>query len=267
MLKRPHSIAAGLVVLLTLTILNLPSRTADRLKLAISSLFLPLFGVSSSSQQVVEKTGGALASRGELLAENENLRRENQQLRIQAMRAEETARENSRLWQLLGWQQTNHWGRPKLARVVGHDPANWWRGIYIDRGSRDGVRANLPVVTTDGLVGRVSGVGFAHAQVVLLGDANCKVPAMIEDTRESGVTGVSGPFETSLVPLEYLSKNANLKPGQKIVTSGAGEVFPKGIPIGKVVDAHPVEYGLVVQARIKPAANLLGLEEVWVLLP
>jgi rod shape-determining protein MreC len=254
-------------VLLTLTILNLPSRTVDRLKVAIGGLFLPLFGVASSSQQVIDKADNALASRSELQAENENLRRENQQLKIQAMRAEETTRENARLWQLLGWQQTNHWTKYKLARVVGRDPANWWRGIYIDRGSRDGLRPNLPVLTVEGLVGRVSSVGFARSQVKLVGDPDCKVPAMIEDTRESGVTGVSGPFDTSLVPLEYLSKNANAKPGQKIVTSGAGEIFPKGIPVGKIVDVHPVEYGLVLEARIKPAANLAGLEEVWVLLP
>jgi rod shape-determining protein MreC len=70
----------------------------------------------------------------------------------------------------------------------------------------------------------------------------------------------------SFVELAYLSRTANLKPGQAVKTSGLGGIFPKGIPIGVVVDAHPVEYGLGVLAQVKVAANLGTLEEVWVLL-
>ena len=104
------------------------------------------------------------------------LRRENQQLRIQAMQAEETARENDRLRQLLGWQRQAPW-KLKLARVVLREPANWWRTVQIDLGSRDGMRVNLPVLTAEGLVGRISSVSLTRSQVVLLGDPDCKVAA------------------------------------------------------------------------------------------
>jgi rod shape-determining protein MreC len=152
--------------------------------------------------------------------------------------------------------------------VVLRDPANWWRTVQIDLGSRDGLRVNFPVLTADGLVGRVSSVGLTRSQVTLVGDPNCKVAARVNnDTHDSGVIGPSGPLETELVELGYLSRNANLKPGQAVLTSGEGGIFPPGIPIGKVVDVQPVDYGSRAEARVKLAANLNALQEVWVLLP
>jgi rod shape-determining protein MreC len=267
MLKRPHYIALGLIVLLTLVILNLPGQTTAHLKLGIGSLFLPLFGLASSTQQLAGTTEDAVSPRRELLRLNENLRRENQQLRLQAMQTEETARENARLRQFVGWQRQTPW-KLKLAKVVLREPANWWRTVQIDLGSRDGLRVNLPVLTTDGLVGRISSVSLTRSQVTLLGDPNCKVSARVEnETHDAGIIGSSGPLETDFVTLGYLSRNAALKPGQSVVTSGEGGIFPKGIRIGKIVDVQPVDYGSRTEARVKLAANLNALEEVCVMFP
>ena len=266
-MKRLHYIALGLVVLLTLVILNLPNQTTARFKLVIGSLFLPLFGLASTSQHLTGAAGDAVVPRGELLHLNDGLRRENQQLRLQAMQAQETANENARLRQLVGWQRQTAW-KLKLAKVVLREPANWWRTVQIDLGSRDGLRVNLPVLTTDGLVGRISAVSLTRSQVVLLGDPNCKVAARVEnETRDTGIIGPSGPLDNEFVALGYLSRNANLKPAQNVVTSGEGGIFPPGIPIGKVVDVQAVDYGLRTEARVKLAANLNALEEVWVKFP
>jgi rod shape-determining protein MreC len=266
-LKRLHYILLGLVVLLTLAILNLPSQTSARLKQGIGSVFLPLFGLADTTQHLTGTAVDSVMPRGELLKANDALRRENQQLRLQAMQAQETASENARLRQLIGWQRQAPW-KLKLARVVLREPANWWRTVQIDLGSRDGLRVNLPVLTTDGLVGRVSSVSLTRSQVVLLGDPNCKVAARVEnETRDTGIIGPSGPLDSKFVGLGYLSRNANLKPAQDVVTSGEGGIFPRGIPIGKVVDVQPVDYGLRSEARVKLAANLNALEEVWVMFP
>jgi rod shape-determining protein MreC len=268
MLRRPHYIALGLIVLLTLVTLNLPGRTTARLKLGIGGLFLPLFGLANSTQQAAGTVGDAVVPRRELLRQNEELRRNNERLGLQAVQAQETARENVRLRQLLGWQAQRTPWKLKLARVVLHDPANWWHTVQIDLGSRDGLQMNLPVLTMDGLVGRVSAVGLTRSQVTLLGDPNCKVAARVEnETNDSGVIGPSGPLETELVELGFLSRNANLKPGQAVVTSGEGGIFPPGITIGKVVDVQAVDYGSRTEARVKLAANLNALHEVWVKLP
>jgi rod shape-determining protein MreC len=266
MLKRSHYIALGIVVLLTLILLNLPSHTAARLKLAIGSLFLPLFGLANSSDQLANKAGDAITTRTELLKQNESLRRQNQELQLQAMQAQESARENARLKQLLGWKQSKAW-KLKLARVVLRDPANWWRTVQIDKGTLDGLSNNLPVLTMDGLVGRVSAAGPATSTVVLIGDNNCKVAAQVVETRDTGVIGATDPLDNSLVALGFLSKNAKLTPGQGVMTSGLGGIFPAGIPIGKIADSRPVEYGLYTEARVKLAANLSSLDEVWILFP
>lgn len=252
---------------MTLVILNLPNQTSAHFKLGIGSLFLPLFGLASSSQQLAGTMGDALVPRRQLLRLIDDLRRENQQLRLQAQQAQEIVSENARLRQLVGWQrQTTR--KLKLAKVVLREPANWWRTVQIDLGSRDGLRVNLPVLTTDGLVGRISSVSLTRSQVVLLGDPNCKVSARVEnETRDTGIIGASGPLDTDFVGLGYLSRNANLKPAQNVVTSGDGGIFPPGIPIGKVVDVQAVDNGLRAEARVRLAANLNALEEVWVMFP
>jgi rod shape-determining protein MreC len=265
MLKRPHYIALGLVLVLTLVILNLPGQTTARLKLGISSLYVAFFSLANSTQQLAGRAGDSVLPRSELLRQNEFLRHQNQELRFQVSQAEGLTRENERLRQLFGWQRQQA-RKYKLANVVLRDPVNWWHTVQIDLGSRDGIRTNMPVLTTEGLVGRVASVGVTRSQVVLLGDPNCKVAARVEnETHDTGVVGPSGPLDNEFVELAFLSRNASLKPGQNVKTSGNGGIFPKDILIGKVVESRPGEYGLNTVAQVKLAANLNAIEEVWVL--
>ena len=95
-----------------------------------------------------------------------------------------------------------------------------------------------------------------------------RVSALVQNEgRDTGVIGASGPLDGKLVEMSYLSRHADLKPGQRVLTSGLGGIFPRGIPIGTIVDSQLVEYGLYVMARVRLSANLSALEEVWVLLP
>jgi rod shape-determining protein MreC len=266
MLKRPHYIALGLILVVTLGTLILPSKTTTRLKLALGSLFLPLFGLANSVQQGAARTGDAVLPRAELIREKETLRAQNQELRLQLMQAEGMVRENERLRQQLGWQPRKGW-KVKPANVVLREPSNWWRTVQIDLGSRDGVKVNFPVLSTEGLVGRISSVSLTRSQVVLLGDHNCKVAARVDNrSRDTGVVGGSGPLDTGIVEMGYLSRTAELKPGENVWTSGLGGIFPKDILIGKVLDSRSEDYGMSMTARVKLAANLSALEEVWVMM-
>jgi rod shape-determining protein MreC len=267
MFKQKHYLALGAVTLVALLIFSLPPSAVVRLKLTVGSLFLPLFGLNSTAQELPVTAADAVLPRRELLQQLENLRRENQQLKIQALQAAAATHENDRLRALFDWQKQTPW-QIKLANVVMRDPANWWRTIQIDLGNRDGLRENLPVLTADGLVGRVSVVGLTRSQVILIGDPNCKASALVENpAHDMGVVSASGPLDNSLVELTYLAGNADLKPGENVITSGLGGIFPKGIPIGQVVDSRPIEFGLYTEARVKLSANLGALEQVWVLFP
>jgi rod shape-determining protein MreC len=154
--------------------------------------------------------------------------------------------------------------------VVARDPANWWRTVTIDAGEKQGVRVNLPVLTSDGLVGRVAAAGANRSLVLLLGDPNLRIGALVvdKDVREAGIViSTLAPLDNNMVDFQYFSHKAAIKPGQNVITSGDGGVFPKGIPIGQVVDLRSKSNELSSEARVKVAAELNSLEEVWVKLP
>ena len=267
MFKQKNYFALGAVIVVAVLILSLPTSATTRLKSALGSWFLPLFGLADTAQRLPADLADTVLPRRELLQQIAKLRDENQQLKEQQFQTAAIARENEQLRTALGWQKQAPW-KLKLANVVTRDPANWWRTAQIDLGSRDGLRDNLPVLTASGLVGRISSVKQTSAQVVLIGDPNCRVSALVENAaRDTGVLLASGPLDTSLVQLTYLASSANLKSGQSVITSGLGGIFPKGIPIGQIVDARSVEFGLYTEARVKLNANLGSLEQVWVLFP
>lgn len=269
MLKKPQYIAWALVAVVVLIIFNLPTQTMSRFKLAISGMFLPIFGLAGSSQQVLQKTGNVILPRSVLTKENEKLRLENEQLRIQLMQNAELLRENSTLRQAVGWQKQTQ-RKYKLARVIGRDPANWWRTVTIDAGEKQGIRANLPVLTSEGLVGRIAVVGSSRSLVLLLGDPNLRVGAVVadKDVHETGIIiSTSAPLDNNMVDFQYFSRNTAIKPGQTVITSGEGGIFPKGIPVGQIVDLRNKSTELSTEARVKVAADLNSLEEVWVMFP
>ena len=122
----------------------------------------------------------------------------------------------------------------------------------------------MPVVTDDGLVGKTTTVSNNISIVLLITDENCKVAASVEGSREQGI--VSGERVaagiTPLLNLNFLSKQADLKPGQKTFTSGVGGVFPSGIPIGAVKTFKMRE--LDGQAQLTSAVDMTHLEDVFV---
>jgi rod shape-determining protein MreC len=269
MFKRAHYVAMSAVLILVLLLLSLPDQTAARVKLAVSALFLPLFSLGQSTQTATGKAADMTLPKGVLINQVEQLRRENEELRILKMQSDAIKLENDRLRQMIQMKPQTAW-KPRVAKVVGRDTANWWRTVQIDLGSAEGVQVNLPVMTSLGLVGRVYAVGQHRSLVVLIGSPECKVAAVVEKSRENGVVGPSSSaaiLDPNLVELSYLTRSSKLEPGQLVYTSGLGGIFPQGILIGSIVDTQTVEHGLYVEARLKLAVNVNQLEEVWVLLP
>ncbi len=275
MLRKPQYIALGIVALVGLILFSLPESVTSRVKLALTGLFLPLFGLSESTQSVARRAGNMVVPREDLVRELEQLRAEKQKLEFNLLQAREAVRENERLRKQAGFPASSQW-KLRPARVIARDPANWWRTVFVDVGSKDGVRVDMPVITPEGLAGRVSAVGTTRSQVVLLGDQNCRVGALVRETSENGIV-VPYVSDPTIVSLTYLSRSSTARPGQSIVTSGLelkpgnqvltsglGGVFPKGIPIGEIVDVRNVGFGLYQEARVRLAVNLNALDQVWV---
>jgi rod shape-determining protein MreC len=267
--KRPHVIGLVVAALMAFVLLNLPAQASSRLKFALSSLFLPLFGLAKTADIAGDAAGPRLLPKSVLVKEVEKLRRENEQLKIEVLQTRELARENAALRDTVGWQQKLPW-KTRIAQVITRDPANWWRSLQINLGSKDGVVKDLPVITPMGLVGRVAEVGRSSARVALLGDPHCPVSAVVDNpSRDTGtiVPGEATVLDESIVEMTYITRHSQAIPGQKVFTSGLGGIFPKGIPIGHITETNSIGYGLYLEARVKLSANLQELEEVFVLFP
>lgn len=270
-MRRRHYILFAAVIVLTIIVLKLPPRVATQFKLAMGSLFLPFFGLASSTQHIAESAGNAVVPRRDLLRQNDELRRENAEMKVQLQRQSEFERENERLRAMLGFQRTAPW-KIRAGHVIARDPANWWRNIQVDLGKRDGLRADLPVLTAEGLVGRISEVSETRARVLLIGDAGCRVAARVIDPAGKAVdNGVitmgASVLNESIVELNFLSNPSAVKPGYTVRTSGLGGIFPPGILIGEIIDTRPENFGLVHLARVKLAVKMNLLDAVWVMMP
>ena len=193
--------------------------------------------------------------------ENEELKRENGALKLQITQLQSKAVEADRLAALLKFRQTNVDVPMVAARVIGGS-ADSTLTIYLDRGERDGIRRNMGVITPDGVVGKVIESYKDTAQVLLLTDKDSGVGAMMVESRVQKPVGGTGE---PLLQLKYVSnEDTSVNPGDRIVTSGMDRIFPRDLPVGTIADIKPGS--TFKQIRVKPAANLERLEEVFVLL-
>ena len=193
--------------------------------------------------------------------DNEQLRRENDALKLQITGLQGKAAEADRLAVLLNFRQS-HGDVPMIgARVIGASAGSASQTIELDRGERDGIRRNMGVITPDGVVGKVIEAYANTSQVLLLTDKESGVGAMLADSRiQSPVGGQGEP----LLTMKYVPNDDTVNPGERVNTSGMDRIFPRDLPIGTIVEIKPGNP--FKQIRIKPAANLERLEEVIVLL-
>lgn len=193
--------------------------------------------------------------------ENEQLRRENDELKLQVNQLQSKAAEADRLAALLNFRQAQR-NVPMLgARVIGTSADTASQTVYLDRGERDGIRRNMGVITPDGVVGKVIESYRDTAQVLLLTDKDSGVGAMLAESRiQSPVGGTGEP----LLSMKYIPTDDTVNVGEHVVTSGMDRIFPRDLPVGVVTEIKP---GRPFQhVRVRPAANLQRLEEVIVLL-
>jgi len=191
--------------------------------------------------------------------ENASLRGENEQLRVQTLQAGETQEENTRLRRLLVLRD-----RLPLAtvtgEVIGREAGGWVRSLTVNRGRGDGIAQQTPVIMPEGLVGRVVQVHRGAAVIQLLNDPASTVGAVVQRTRTAGlVEGDAG----GAVRFKFMARDgASVAPGDLVVTSGLGTLFPKGLPVGRVVKIEDKGSALFHFAVLAPAVDFSRVEEV-----
>jgi rod shape-determining protein MreC len=192
--------------------------------------------------------------------ENRDLKREIEHLRLEQVRLNEDAEQARRLQALLGFKE-QFISQTLPAQVIGSSGSEQSRSIYIDKGGHDGIKQDMPVITADGVIGKVLRVFGTTSQVLLIDDQTSGVGAILERSRLQGVLRGTPAGE---IVLEKVTADETIQPGEKVLTSGGDQVFPKGLPVGTVTKVS-TGADLFLNVRVKPAANLSKLEEVLVI--
>ena len=268
MRKRSLLAALGLlVILLVITGLKVPF--ALRVKDALSEGFVPFADFSARFQSSLQVLSHRTKGYARLQGENTDLRRQLGEISSRVAQAGELERENRNFRTMLDFKNRSEL---KLipAKVIARDPSSWWSSVLVDRGSSDGITRDQPVLTVEGLVGKVIEVMQNNARVLLLVDENCKVSGWLKETGYYGIVqgnilsgGAGAPCR-----MLFVDRFAALKENDKVLTSGLGGIFPKGILIGTVTAVAPSNDSrkttLYQELYVAPAVDLARIDEVFI---
>lgn len=197
--------------------------------------------------------------------QNKMLQSEVEQLRVLNIQMNEISAENDRLRVLLDYKQQAKQFDLLVAAVIARDPGTWTSTMLIDKGRDDGLDKNMVVVTAQGLVGNVVEVFASTARVQLILDPRSAVGAIVQRS-ESRVAGIveGDKGSKTMARMVNIPRDADIVEGDRILSSGFGGIYPKGIPIGVVEKIVNDEGGLLKSALLKPDVDFQKLEEVSV---
>ncbi len=220
---------------------------------------IPVRGTATLDRTLREWWMQYIALQG-LSQQNRELRETVQQLRGDVNRLREQAYMAQRLAALLEFQKDQS-VRTVAARVIGRSVSNWYQGVILNKGEEDGIREQMGVMTTAGVVGRIVRTSASTSIALLMIDPNVAITGMVQRTRDEGmVQGTS----RGLVLMKYIPPLSSVKTGDVVVTSGLTGGFPRGVLIGEVARVEESEDSLFHTAEIVPAVKFRYLDEVLI---
>src|SRR5271169_1722730 len=191
--------------------------------------------------------------------ENRELRAQIERMRIEDSRLSEDARMARRVQTLLQFKE-QYVENTVAAQVIGTSGSEQSRVLYLDKGSKDGIKTDMAVITPTGIVGKIVQVFPTSSQVLPINDQFSGVGAVLKDTRLQGILKDS---QNGTTTLQYIMSDEKVEPGEEVLTSGGDRIFPKGLPVGRVVSVEPGK-DLFLNIRVVPSARLDQVEEVLV---
>jgi len=209
---------------------------------------------------------GSIANLRGAQDENEALKQRIQELEVELKAKEDLTSENQRLNQLLNLQEKTKY-KVLNARIIGRDPSVWFDSSIVNRGSLDGVKLNMPVVTNGGVLGRVTAVGPLTSQVDLVTRDKSGVGAVVGEIAGSNALGVvMGTSKRELIEMRYVPGSAEVQVGQIVYTSGQDGIYPAGLKVGEIVEVDSGSATTPHRIMIRPTAGVGSAQEVGILL-
>ena len=209
---------------------------------------------------------GSIASLRSAQDENSALKQRIQELEVELKAKEDLSAENARLAQLLELKEKSKY-KVLTARIIGRDPSVFFDSSIINRGSLDGVKLNMPVVTNGGLLGRVTAVGPLTSQVDLITRDKSGVGAVIGEISGSNALGVVvGSSKRDVLEMRYVSGSVEVEVGQIVYTTGQDGIYPAGLKVGEIIQIESGSATTPHKIVIRPSAGIDTMQEVGVLL-
>jgi rod shape-determining protein MreC len=192
--------------------------------------------------------------------ENDDLKNQIVQMKMREVRMVEDANQARRLQFLLGFKE-KYIAKTVPAQVISTTGSEFSRAIYIDKGSNDGIKQDMPVVSPEGIVGKVLNAFPTTSLVLLINDPTSGAGVILEQSRLQGILKGT-PNGTTI--MHNVMSDEKVEVGERVLTSGGDRVFPKGLPVGTVASVAPGQ-DLFLNIRVRPAAQIARLEEVLVI--
>ncbi len=197
-----------------------------------------------------------------LVNENQKLNYKIDELEGYLVYLKEIEDENARLRELLNFRRTVI-GDTLPAQVIGRDASQWRSSLMLNKGKKDGITEDMPVVTAYGLVGMIVEVGAHLSRMILITDRAFKVSTLLQSSRVEGI--VQGHGQGKAV-MHYVDAKADIYPTDVVITSGFGGVFPKGLIVGGVKSVSQTRNKLFKEVAITPSIIFSSLEEVLIMI-
>jgi rod shape-determining protein MreC len=268
---------AVLVVLIVLALILVSATFSEprsgplhTMQQGVASVFAPLEEGASRALKPARDLVNWVSETFNARGENSDLKEDVQRLRNKLAKIQNAQAENEQLKELVGIDRKGILAGydPVTTRVVGRSPTVWYSTVTVDAGSGDGVSVNDPVISGDGLVGRISDVTRFSSKVTLITDSSSSVSARV---LPNGPDGVAEPEagDPKVMLLDFIDKNAPIHRGQMVVTAGwsngtLSSAFPPGIPIGEVLDTTIGQQETYQDIRLEPFADMQNLDYLQV---
>jgi rod shape-determining protein MreC len=236
-----------------------------KIRTVVQSVTYPIQRGASTVGHFFGGLFGGISELRRASAENQQLRARVEQIQTELRDTRQKAAQADRLEKLLNLNPQSSY-QTVTAQVIARDPSVWFDSVSIDKGRWAGVEINMPVVTSDGIVGRVVSTGPLNAQVMLITDEKSGAGAIVGQLGTSNAAGsIKGMGENGLLDMRYVSGLEKVQMGDTVYTTGQDGIYPAGLTVGQVVELHPGSATQAQTIHIRPSAVLDRLKEVTVL--
>ncbi len=224
----------------------------------LNSIISPIVSFFNNISSKVSDIGKSAGSVGDLEKENSNLKNKVDELTLEISQLKESKAENESLRKQLGFVGSIKY-KTIIASVLTKDPSSFLKVLIIDKGSKDGIKKDMAVVSEGFLLGRVLEVNTSMAKVLLITDSNFQISGITQDSRALGI--VKGQIGSGIA-METIPKDKNVKTGDMVITANLETGVPAGLLIGKITDIYTENNGLFQKASISPFASLDDVKNV-----